>query len=147
MRTSQSKRILTLLVCLNLCFIWGNSAMTGQKSGDMSGSILRRLAVIFPFFAQEAGHLVLRKLAHFSEFVLLGLLWGARTAASEKAIGPATLGFGLLAACIDETIQCLVPGRASSLIDVWIDAAGFTTGVLVLALALWLLRRRKAANP
>ena len=42
------------------------------------------------------------------------------------------MGFGLAVACIDETIQIFTPGRASSLIDVWIDTAGFALGFVVI---------------
>jgi VanZ family protein len=44
------------------------------------------------------------------------------------------MGFGLAVACIDETIQIFTPGRASSLIDVWIDASGFALGLAVIHL-------------
>ena len=42
------------------------------------------------------------------------------------------MSFGLAVACIDETIQIFTPGRASSLIDVWIDTAGFALGFVVI---------------
>jgi len=45
------------------------------------------------------------------------------------------MGFGLAVACIDETIQIFTPGRASSLIDVWIDTSGFALGFVVIYLA------------
>ena len=44
------------------------------------------------------------------------------------------MGFGLAVACIDETIQIFTPGRASSLIDVWIDASGFALGLLLIVI-------------
>ena len=42
------------------------------------------------------------------------------------------MGFGLAVACIDETIQIFTPERASSLIDVWIDASGFALGFVMI---------------
>lgn len=134
MKRKRQKMLLTVLIGLNLAFIWGNSAMTGTQSGDMSGSILAVVAQIFPIFAGENGHFLLRKLAHFSEFACLGLLTGARKLAGGEKIRLSLAGFGLAVACIDETIQLYVPARASSLIDVWIDSAGFFTGMILLVL-------------
>ena len=37
--------------------------------------------------------------------------------------------FGMMAACMDETIQVFTPDRGPSLIDVWIDTAGVTAGI------------------
>lgn len=130
MKRDTKKRILTLLIVCNLAFIWGNSAMTAQESGDLSGSLLQELLALFPFLAGENAHHILRKLAHFSEFAALGLLCSARRRMDGK-LTPSFFLFGLAPACIDETIQLVVPGRASSLIDVWIDAAGFAFGCLI----------------
>ena len=128
------KPLLTGLIGLNLALIWGNSLMTGSQSGAMSGGVLEWLSSFLPFLATETGHTFVRKAAHFSEFCLLGILTGARRMVSGGAVTPGLAGFGLLTACIDETIQIYVPGRGSSLTDVWIDAAGFAAG---LCLSAW----------
>ena len=144
MNLRTKKRILSFLIVCNLAFIWGNSAMTAQQSGDMSGSLLTQLLAVFPFLAGEHAHLILRKLAHFSEFAALGLLGSARKRLSGPLF-PAFFLFGLAPACIDETIQLVVPGRASSLIDVWIDAAGFAFGCAV-TLGFAIITRRTNKN-
>ena len=131
MNKKTHKLVLTVLIGLNLAFIWGNSSMTGQQSGEVSGSLLEWISRIFPIFAQEEGHFLLRKLAHFSEFACLGLLSCARRIVGGTPVRPGLAGFGLMAACIDETIQIYVPGRGSSLVDVWIDTAGFVTGCTI----------------
>ncbi len=131
MNRAKIKTFLTVLIGLNLAFIWGNSALPGKQSGEMSGTIVAVLAGIFPIFQGEAGHFLLRKLAHFSEFACLGFLTVARKAVGGEKIRPEMPGFGLFTACIDETIQLYVPARASSLIDVWIDTAGFFTGSIL----------------
>ena len=131
MSIRTKKRIFSLLIACNLAFIWGNSAMTARQSGDLSGALLLELLELFPFLAGENAHYILRKLAHFSEFAALGLLSSARKRLDGKLF-PAFFLFGLAPACIDETIQLVVPGRASSLVDVWIDTAGFACGCLIL---------------
>ncbi len=122
-------------ICLNLALIWGNSLMSGVDSDSLSGGLLGFLGSFFPVILTEMGHTLLRKLAHFSEFGLLGLLTGARRRLTSGTVPTALLGFGLTVACVDETIQIFTPGRASSLLDVWIDFGGFALGLFVIKIA------------
>lgn len=131
----MKKRVLTILIGLNLALIWGNSLMTGEDSGAFSGGVLAFIGQFFPVLLTEAGHTFLRKAAHFSEFALLGLLFCGRHKLVKSAVPLHLMGFGLAAACIDETIQIFTPGRASSLIDVWIDTSGFALGLVIIYIA------------
>lgn len=128
----MKKKLLTLAICLNLALIWGNSLMTGDDSGALSGGVLAWLGRFAPVLLTEAGHTFLRKAAHFSEFALLGLLYCGRHRLVKGETPPHLMGFGMAVACIDETIQIFTPGRASSLIDVWIDTWGFALGFAVI---------------
>ena len=146
MSNATAKRLLTLLIVLKLGFIWGNSLMNAVESEDLSGGVLAWVGQFFPYLLTDAGHTFLRKAAHFSEFCLLGALVSARRI-TEGATAKLTLaGFGLTGACIDETIQLYVPGRAGSLIDVWIDTAGFVTGTLLVMLGHSLIRKKDNYN-
>ena len=132
------------LVILNLAFIWGNSFVPGDISGEISGGIFEVVSDLFAVFGDK-GQFVLRKLAHFSEFTILGFfltgLW-RNISCREHVTAPLLLG--LAAACIDETIQIFSPGRASRLTDVWIDFAGILTGIFLLHLGhiLWKKTRK-----
>ena len=128
----MKKRILTLLIGLNLALIWGNSLLPGTSSDAVSGGVLAFLGRFLPVLLTEAGHTFLRKAAHFSEFALLGLLYGGRHRLVKGETPVHLMLFGLSVACIDETIQIFTPERASSLIDVWIDASGFALGLVVI---------------
>lgn len=131
------------LVVLTLAFIWGNSLVPGDVSGEISGGIFEMVAGLFAVFGDK-GQFVLRKLAHFSEFTALGFfltgLW--RNLKRRERLAPPLL-LGLAAACLDETIQIFSPGRGSSLIDVWIDFGGVCTGFLLSICLRYLLDRRK----
>ena len=130
----MKKRILSILILLNLALIWGNSMLTGISSEAVSGGVLALLGRFLPVLLTEAGHTLLRKAAHFSEFALLGLLYCGRHRLVKGEAPVHLMGFGLAVACIDETIQIFTPGRASSLIDVWIDASGFALGLLLIVI-------------
>ena len=91
---------------------------------------------------------VVRKLAHFGEFLVLGfwftLCLRVYTRHYIRHISWPLL-LGLLIADADELIQLYVAGRDSSVRDVWIDFGGVCTGVgctLILLLlfgAIWYL--------
>ena len=101
----------TGLIACCLCFIWGNSLMPGEVSAafsDWVGEILEALLDMPPQPSQGRG--LLRKIAHFTEFAALGMLLTWRMGMQGKPLWLAQL-FGSLAACVDETIQCFVPGR------------------------------------
>lgn len=142
----MKRRVLTGLIVLNLVFIWGNSAMPGEASSEVSGGILEWLTGLFLFLAADWAHNLIRKLAHFSEFALLGVLMGWRYRLEKGSITPVLACAGLAVACVDETIQIFSPGRASSLLDVWLDTAGFTVGLALLALVTMLRNKRKSGT-
>lgn len=128
-------------VCIALgvvtLLIWGNSMRTSAQSAQQSGSLL---AFLTPWLTAlgiqpEGFHTILRKLAHFSEYGLLGVLW-----TSELWLGPhedrrrgtmERLSFCMFTAFLDETIQLFVPGRSGEIRDVWIDTAGAWTGIVI----------------
>lgn len=137
MRKIRHLPMYACLVVLTLAFIWGNSLVPGDVSGEISGGVFELVAGLFAVFG-EKGQLVLRKLAHFTEYTALGFfltgLW--RNLRRRERFTPPLL-MGLAAACLDETIQIFSPGRGSSLIDVWIDFSGVCVGFLL----SWALRR------
>jgi VanZ family protein len=70
--------------------------------------------------------LVLRKLAHVSEYAILGALLVRATGRAGLA-----LALGTLYAVTDEVHQTFVPGRHGAPLDVAIDAAGVAIGVVL----------------
>lgn len=146
-RTQKRLRICTCLILVNLAFIWGNSLLPGQVSGAISDWVREIIAALLPFakMGTSSGG-VLRKLAHFSEFALLGALLSWLLGMLEKPRLYA-LAAGFLAACTDETIQRFVPDRGPSLRDVGIDTCGVITGILLLCLGYSVSKKKKTINP
>ena len=138
MRKTKKRMILcVVLLIVMLAFIWGNSLRTGAESGAMSGSLLQWINAFLHL--DEAGaeklHFAIRKMAHFTEFACLGALlcwFFGMTGETKRHLFFMPQLFGLLAACVDETIQVYTPDRGPSLIDVWIDTAGVAAGITFL---------------
>lgn len=128
-----------VLIAAVLMFIWGNSLLPGEDSGDLSGFVGSVLQTLLPFLdlSSERGMHLLRKAAHFSEFAALGFLlrwlWGMLCHKRLPALA-LPLVCGTCAAAIDETIQLFSPDRGPSIKDVGIDASGVLTGILILSL-------------
>lgn len=129
-----------------LAFIWGNSLLPGEDSGELSGFVGSLLQKLLPFLnlSSEQGMHLLRKAAHFSEFAALGLGFGWLFGMLCRKRLPALalpLLCGVSAAAIDETIQIFSPNRGPGIVDVAIDSAGVLAGILVLTLVHWVFRK------
>ena len=146
-RTNRRMALCIVLLVLNLAFIWGNSLLPGSLSGSLSqwvqDCIRRFLPGVFPPGQSDGG--ILRKMAHYSEFCLLGAvlgwLFGMVSHCRIRRLS-LPLFFGFLTACVDETIQRFVPGRYSSPIDVCIDTSGVITGILFFSIGYYLYHKR-----
>lgn len=90
---------------------------------------------------------IIRKLAHFSEFMLEGFLLmlclRVYTRHFVRHISWPLLA-GMSTALMDETIQISIPNRTSSVTDVWIDMAGAIAGLFVALIILLILRATMA---
>ena len=139
-KTNRRRLLAGIVAFMWLGFIWGNSMLPGSDSAAVSGFVGELLAKIFGPKVLEAAFF-LRKLAHFTEFSILGgvLAWNAGLWQVSSSVPVLT---GLLAAMADETIQLFSPGRASMVQDVWIDFAGVLAGLLLFRL----VARRRHLN-
>ena len=147
-------------VILTMALIFSFSAQTGEVSGQLSGNITRALVGLFvwdleamsPAQQQELLNtvgLVIRKGAHFSEYALLGLflMLHIREVSKRTSVRFAPLwawGIGTLYAVTDELHQGFVGGRHPALTDVMIDSSGVITGVGILLLLFYGIRRKNA---
>ena len=113
---------------------------SGRVLGILQG-ILRHLGL--PGAADRLTMHIVRKLAHFCEYLLEGFLLmlclRVYTRHFFKHVSWPMLG-GLLTALTDETIQLFVPGRSGQVTDIWIDFSGVMTGLLVGLILLGLVR-------
>lgn len=145
-----------LLVIAVMIAIFCFSAQTGEESGEMSGQLTTwMLNLVIPDFEnftpekQESIRstvgFIVRKLAHFTEYAILGLSLMLHIAQIQKKIMVRiswlwAWGIGTLYAATDEFHQGFVAGRGPSVRDVTIDSAGVIAGVLIMLL---ILKKRK----
>ena len=133
----MEKRTLVLVIgILWQIFIFIQSMLSGEISSNQSGFIVD---ILYPI-TQNVGipidvenfSLLIRKLAHFTEYAILGLLWYyIYTLFSLNRFLPwIVVIHGVLAATLDETIQRFTPNRSGELRDALIDTLGVLTAVI-----------------
>ena len=134
--TKGRMRLCTALLIGNLLFIWGNSLMPASVSSAFSRWVGDIISLLFTGGAADpGGNGLLRKIAHFSEFGCLGVCLSWLTGMCMKNFVKSVtlaLACGFAAACVDEALQHLSPGRGPRLTDVGIDTAGVAVGITLL---------------
>ena len=133
------------LICLGavllwITFIFSRSLQPADISSLESQWILALFRRIMPFELTE--HFI-RKLGHFTEFGVLGVLSAILFCGRCRHLRTGLLSAvmtGMVTALCDETIQLFVAGRTGQIPDVWIDVAGTAVGA-VLALSVRVIWR------
>ena len=128
--------IFTIALVWCILFIFHNSLEISSISSARSHEVMQKInAILAHLNIGPLSEHVVRKLAHFSEFTLEGVL----PRRFVRHVSWPILG-GMATALLDETIQLYVPGRTSSVRDVWIDFGGVIAGLFVALLLLLIVR-------
>lgn len=144
----KNKIIISILLWA-LVFAWmgvifSMSAEPATESTETSGNTIRAIyRIIYPGFRDmteaeqnviiENSQNIVRKLAHFSIYTILGMLASIAVAYhSKKNLYRLLFPFviGILYAVSDEIHQLFVPGRSGQISDVIIDSLGVILGCL-----------------
>lgn len=120
-----------LLLIVFVAFIFYNSSMPAAEShraSELVGSILTGMGKWFGIdVPQQNLDYNIRKLAHFLEFAILGVILCnvyAALGVSHRTATGYILFLGLAAAVSDEYIQLHAPGRSALVTDVILDFSG-----------------------
>lgn len=156
----KRKRILTVLLVCILVFIWGNSLVSRELSGEISDGIMAAMNTaaeklglgsdFFTYMSDEDGDGVgeqptsrwIRKAAHITEFAAFAAVLFLRLESGGKKRFFTAWGLAALTGAIDETIQ-IFSHRGSQVKDVVIDACGALLGLGVVLLVFWIRKRRE----
>ena len=153
-KTNKTRYIFLILTVLVAVVIFYMSSRDATESADMSGAvatdIFGRLLGLFgvdlndPETFSVVDHII-RKLAHFSEYAVLGVCMTICVKTFDKPnyfTVILTLTSCFLYACSDEFHQYFVPGRSMQFTDAMIDTAGAATGTAISALILAIIQHR-----
>ena len=129
----MKKKVFIILSVFWICFIFFNSSLSTESSSNVSGRVVAWVQPILNFFkidmeTAQISHYI-RKAAHVFEFFVLTLL-AVPIFFDFKYKYLIVLGYGVLIASIDETIQAFRE-RGSSIKDVGIDTIGICLAILI----------------
>lgn len=131
-KLSKIKYIIPFLIII---FIFSNSLKNGIESSNSSNFVTDIVYKIFKGDYNTLSYIV-RKLAHFTEFFILGIF-------SYIGYKYYSLIFVVATAFLDELIQLFVEGRTSSIIDVLIDTSGGVLGIGLVILIIKIYNKSK----
>ena len=134
------------LTILWMGFIFMMSASTGEKSQEASGRLVTFVQQLFfrnweslpeDEFLASMGQLnfFIRKLAHLTEFMVLGGLVALVLMTFRKSFGfrfGISFLIGAVYAATDELHQLFVSARSAAVFDVLIDMAGVFAGCMII---------------
>ena len=152
MKNKYVKKIIyCLYLLLLLSFIFGNSIASREESANQSGAIVESINQILqkvnsPFLLKD---IVVRKLAHFTEFFVLGASFFGYLLIDKK-VAPINTFYAVFASCIvamtDETIQ-IFSNRGSMLFDVWLDFFSAVLAIYTCYLIFIIRNKTNKNNP
>ncbi len=143
-----------------LVFIFSNSLKSASQSIEQSSHTVQAVQDFVAVFdpdspivtatgeAYELLHEIVRTVAHFAEFALMGSLFGwcllSYTTRKKRLLIP--LGGVLIVPLIDECLQLFSDGRGMQGFDILLDIGGGVIGlafaIATVWLGVWLHRRR-----
>lgn len=156
---SRVLSFLALFLWMGLIFFF--SSQDADASSSTSGQVIDKVAqhtvegykeysqAQKDLFIYEHQHIV-RKLAHFAEYALLGVLALAAlsTLPLRTSLRPvAALVMGAGYATLDELHQMLSAGRSCQWSDVLLDTSGVLVGVVALLFVLFCVRKLSGRRP
>ncbi len=141
MRIPPIARALLLAGWMGLIFAMSAQTDSGEDSSWLLQWLLRPFGAIQPE-ALVRLNLIFRKVAHFTEYAILALLWTWNLGVSPARLLLAWAASTVYAAS-DEWHQAFVPGRGPSPWDVAIDSAGAFASITTVRIRVMIGR----ANP
>ena len=125
------KKISIILVIIWMIVIFMFSNMNGTISGMQSNGIVTKIADVINYTGNiDTLRLIVRKCAHFTEYLILGILvLNACKYNNAKNMIMLSILICILYACTDELHQIFIQDRVGNIIDASIDTLGSLCGI------------------
>lgn len=152
MKAKRLKLLSLIATVVILVAIWLFSAQSAAESSSLSGGLaqfLMKLPLGDNLALVEGLDHILRKMAHFTIYALLGVsLAGVMIDMRKVRLISIVVLLGAMVAMIDEWHQSFVPGRGPGWSDVLLDTMGVLAGVCLVVGLRWVYwyRYRKEAS-
>lgn len=143
MQETKKKIINTILTLIWMILIFTMSSFNATESSNQSNFIVDIISNIININNIELLSLIIRKLAHFTEYFILGIfVYNAVNSYNKKTYSAIIIC--ILYAISDEIHQIFVPGRSCQILDILIDSIGSITGIhITILLNKYVFKRRK----
>ena len=149
MKKTIIRIILIILILLWMYIVFGFSGQNGEESSGISFKI----SMLLTRNNEEISRTIepyVRKIAHFSEYAVGGILIFLLLLTFEK-ISPMirnilSIIITIIYAITDEVHQVFIPGREGKIIDVYIDTLGIITGILFINLIIKIFNKKLINN-
>ena len=156
MQKNVLRGILIVLLLCTFYIIFGFSSQDGEESEGISKKITdfileksskyNRLEQTKKEEVNERTERIIRKIAHFSIYTLVGFLLMALFSTYEKIKRKYQIYIsaiiGILYAISDEIHQSFTPGRGPKITDVFIDSLGVFFGMVVILLIIEIINMK-----
>lgn len=162
MMRKKTKIVYTIFTVSILILLYGTIFSFSAQDGEASGGLSLKISKLgmelwneitgsgwtdnFSLQMAEYFEHPIRKIAHFTEYAVMGVLIYSLFLCWEK-IKKRWMGFSLLwvalSAAADEFHQYFIPGRYSSILDVLLDSCGGAFGILLCLFIYHMRQKRK----
>lgn len=154
MKINIIRGILILALMGTFSIIFGFSNQDSKTSSGISQKVTNIIVKYIPSIQNaekiekqnmiDRTEKVIRKIAHFSIYTLVGLLlMGLMCTFNIKQFNRLSISLiiGIIYATTDEIHQAFIPGRGPQLTDVILDTMGVLTGIILVMIVLEILRK------
>ena len=154
MKINIVRAILIILLIGTFSIIFGFSNQDSKKSGGLSQKVAEFVVRFIPNLEQleqeqktvitDRIESVIRKIAHFTIYTLVGFLLMSLMCTYElKQLDQisTSLIIGVIYASTDEIHQAFIPGRGPQITDVMLDSLGVLTGIFISLLVVETIRK------
>lgn len=142
----KNKKIISFILVIGwMIFIFLMSSFDGNESSSQSNFLVHFIVDIFNISNVDIISLIIRKIAHFIEYLILGILVYNMMIYYDRKYYLAIM-VCLLYAISDEVHQAFVPGRSYQVHDMLIDSFGSLTGIMLLNMFMKFKKNKKIQN-